>query len=106
MCVNVFKKMYGISNKKYYAALNFDDSSGSIPVHGQIANQNASKETNKFIIHNWISEFVKEAGEQDPTCDIIRIPKYISETSLYPMFENEWILKKRIAKDLPSSSTF
>ena len=47
-----------------------------------------------------------EAGEQNPTNDSIYIPKYVAKSSLYSMYQFDWISRKLNASELPSTSSF
>ena len=87
VCHAAFKQLYGISNNKYYAALEKVSEPDVIPVHGNLNNQHALKQTACEHMNHWITSYVDEAGEQNPTNDSIYIPKYVAKSSLYSMYQ-------------------
>lgn len=106
LCQTAFKLLYGISNNKYYAALHAVDTPDTIPIHGNINNQHALKQTAREHMSNWLTSFVEKVGDKSPTDYTIYIPKYIPKTSLYTMYEQEWHTNKQKAAELPSPSSF
>ena len=106
VCHAAFKQLYGISNNKYYAALEKVSEPDVIPVHGNLNNQHALKQTAREHMNHWITSYVDEAGEQNPTNDSIYIPKYVAKSSLYSMYQFDWIARKLNASELPSPSSF
>ena len=77
-----------------------------IPVHGNLGNQNALKETAKESIFCWINKFVQEVGDLSPVDDSVYIPQYIAEKTMFEIFQNDWIVSKKDVKLLPSCSAF
>jgi hypothetical protein len=106
LCQTGFKLLYGISNNKYYKALQSSDTPDVLPIHGNVNNQNAVRQTAREHMSNWLTSFVSSVGDPSPTDDTIYIPKYIPQTSLYTMYQNEWQEKKLKAAELPSPSSF
>jgi hypothetical protein len=74
ICRTAFKLLYGISNNKFYAAMKDFDNPVSIVTHGNLGNRNASNETAKENMYNWVMDFIAEAGDCDPTNTTIHIP--------------------------------
>ena len=106
ICQAGYKQMYGISNKKFYAALNPGHTSQALIVHGNTNNQNALNLTARASMCSWITKFVTEIGEPHPTNNKIYMPKYIFQISLYLMYKNEWIVAGHNTADLPSEKSF
>ena len=106
VCHTAFKQLYGISNNKYYAALEKASEPDVIPVHGNLNNQHALKQTAREHMNHWITSYVDEAGKQNPTNDSIYISKYVAKSTLYSMYQFDWIARKLNASELPSPSLF
>ena len=57
-------------------------------------------------MNSWLTVYIAETGDQDPTSHTIYIPKYITKTSLYLMFKSACISRGLRLSELPSSSSF
>ena len=101
-----FKNLYGISNNKYYKALELGKNPEAVVVHQNVNNQHASKPTARNNMHAWITTFVEGCGDHHPTENVIYIPRYIPQSSLYDMYKNEWMEKRLNIQEIPSKSSF
>lgn len=106
VCNAAFKLLYGLSNNKFAAAQKDSVIPHSIPVHGNINNNNRSNFTAKQHVFNWIQDFVEECGDVHPTESTIYVPKYIAKTALYSAYKSSWEADNQPVNSLPSSSMF
>jgi hypothetical protein len=67
MYSSAFKQLYDISNNKYYTAYEDVENAEAFSIHSNFNNQHAIKVTACKHMNHWITTFVKDAGEQNPT---------------------------------------
>lgn len=104
ICELALCRLFGFSESKLKSAKERD--ANMIVIHGNVGNQNAAKTAMQENLHNWLSQFFEEFGDQMPNSEGIHMPSYCSKNRLYLSYKDDAEFKKLSKRNIASESTF